>query len=178
METATAAGHGLLPCPRAIANIGFSVRPHNRLFKSHARHNQSNYIMNLFHALLVHHYQDEFLLQQTIIYTCWKVSQCWLSESLLTRIAQGYTTDGKGFSHYQAGLSNYRTYRGLSLEEWPLIRQEVDLGRVRRAIQEDGKKKITNIVDWEELTLHTMLDTVVLLKEYLRRKGISIEDYQ
>lgn len=75
VREATEAGRHLSPCPRAIVNIGFSVRPQNRLLRSHAKHNQSNYIMNLFHALLVHRYRDDFVLQQTIIYTCWKVSQ-------------------------------------------------------------------------------------------------------
>lgn len=93
--------------------------------------------------------------------------------------------DCTGLYHGRQGLQSLpsralelQNLSRVSLEEWPLIRQEVDLGRVRRAIQKDGKKKITNIVGWEELTLHTMLDTVVLLKEYLARKGISIEDYQ
>lgn len=170
--------YGLLPCPRAIVNIGFSVRPHHRLSKSHAKHNQSNYIMNLFHALLVHHYGDEFLLQQTTLYTCWRASECWLSEILLTRIAQGYTTNGMGFSHYQAGLSNYGAYRKLSLEDWLLLRQGMDMGRVTNALKEDSEKKVIKVEDWEKLTAKTMLDAVNLTLELLRRQGIVIEDYE
>ncbi len=78
------------------------------------------------------------MLQQTIIYTCWRVSQCWLSEILLTRLAQGYTTKGRGFSHYQAGLSNYGAYRQLSLEDWHRVHQAVDVDRIEETLQAES----------------------------------------
>lgn len=61
-----------------------------------------------------------------------------MSEILLTRLAQGYTIKGRGFSHYQTGLSNYEAYQQLSLEDWHRVHQAVNVDRIEETLQAES----------------------------------------
>ena len=109
------------PCARPLTEVGYAKRPNHRLSAHHAKHVQSNYIMNLFHVLMMEAFHNDFRLQQVVIYSCWRSGQAWLSETILTRILQGYTAGGKGMSHYRAGLSNWSASRYVGDEVWHKI---------------------------------------------------------
>lgn len=169
------------PMPRALTNIGFSVKPHNRLFRHHAKHFQSNYIMNLFHALLMCRYGNLFRLQQMTLYTCWRPSQCWLSEILLTRLIQGYVKSGRGFSHYQAGLSNYGAYRKLSVETWDEITLNSHVHDLVKDAMHDERSHIAKAVESADHNLvrlenfKKLQDFTALMKDWAEVRMKSLD---
>ncbi|KAI4194990.1 MAG: hypothetical protein LQ346_003569 [Caloplaca aetnensis] len=121
------------PLTAAVVEVGFSDRVHERL-SQHRRHQSSNYIMNLAHALFEYKYPGMFRLHQHIIYHCWREVQPWYAEVLLTRLAQGYIDNAGGFSHHNAGLSNSSSFRKRSAKEWELFQKTMcdDKGFWRR----------------------------------------------
>ena len=122
------AGRLHVPCSRPLTEVGYSKRPRHRL-QHHAKHIQSNYIMSLFHTLMMDVFGKDFRLQQVILYSCWRSGQACLSEVVLTRILQAYTDGGKGLSHYQAGLSNWSANRYVGDEVWHRVIKEGDVER-------------------------------------------------
>ena len=95
--------HAPLSVP--VIEIGFSNDPYTRL-KQHRHHESSNYLMNLAEAAFETEFPGAFRLQQRTIYACFRPIQTWLSEIVLTQLAQGYVEGGGGFSHEVAGRSN------------------------------------------------------------------------
>ncbi len=76
-----------VPCARPLTEVGYAKRPNHRLSAHHAKHVQSNYIMNLFHVLMMKAFHNDFRLQQVVaLYSCWRSGQAWLSEIILTTI--------------------------------------------------------------------------------------------
>lgn len=118
---------GLMFCPLAdeIVEIGFTINPKKRLAE-HECHRNSNYPMNLMQALLKHIYPETFKLCQHILYPCWRPAQCFLGEIVFTQLADGYTINGGGFSHYPAGRSNSEAYRAFSGQIWNELTTQVD----------------------------------------------------
>ena len=131
------AGRLHVPCVRPLTEVGYAKRPCHRLEKHHAKHVNSNYIMNLFHAVMMASLGRDFRLQQVILYSCWRSGQAWLSEIVLTRILQAYTDGGKGLSHYQAGLSNWSANRYVGDEVWHRVVKEINLERRLSASYEE-----------------------------------------
>ena len=122
MTVAAKVSHRLhVPCARPLTEVGYAKRPNHRLSAHHAEHVQPNYIINLFLALMMEVFHNDFRLQQVVIYSCWSFGQAWLSEIILTRILQAYTAGGKGMSHYRAGLSNWSASRYVGDEVWHKI---------------------------------------------------------
>jgi hypothetical protein len=119
----TARNHFHTPCARPLSEVGYAKCPTSRL-QQHYKHTNSNYIMNLFHAIMLDCFGQDFRLQQLTIYSCWNPSDAWLSEIIFTRILQAYTIGGKGMSHYQAGLSNWSAYRKVGEEVWEAVMYE------------------------------------------------------
>lgn len=112
---ANEADHTPLSAP--VIEIGFSIDPYHRL-REHRRHRKSNYLMNLAEATFKHVFPDTFGLHQKVIFTCYRPAQPWISEVILTQLAQGYTEGAGGFSHHPAGYSNGGAYRRISEKAW------------------------------------------------------------
>lgn len=109
-----------LPLEFPLVEVGYSMRCIVRL-KAHARHDSSNYIMNLMEAIfgaLSNHFDNEiFRIEQEVIYLIWSVEQAEISEIGWTKLAEGYIHNAGGFSHYPAGLSN-ASARKILPPEW------------------------------------------------------------
>jgi hypothetical protein len=102
------------PFAHPLVEVGYSYKCISRLIE-HAAHRNSNYLMNLWEAIfaiLRSEYEPLFRnprpyhLDQTVIYLIWFPKQAEISEIGWTKLAEGYTRNGGGFSHYPAGLSN------------------------------------------------------------------------
>ena len=146
-----AAGRLHVPCARPLTEVGYAKRPSHRLNNHHAKHVQSNYIMNLFHVLMMDSFGRDFRLQQVILYSCWRSGQAWLSEIILTRMLQAYTDGGKGLSHYQAGLSNWSANRYVGDEVWYRILEEADVAdRLDQSYNEEVEEQKQRIETLEK----------------------------
>ncbi|KAL8939081.1 MAG: hypothetical protein Q9216_003559 [Gyalolechia sp. 2 TL-2023] len=117
-------GRGHQPLIAPIVEVGFSDRVHQRL-RDHRKHRSSNHLMNLAEAAFEYRCEGRFCLQQHIIHNCWRADQPWAGEILLTRLAQGYTMDGTGFSHYGAGFSNGGSWRNRPVKEWTRFQNQM-----------------------------------------------------
>jgi hypothetical protein len=88
---------------RVLTEAGFTNGPSNRAGE-HAKHSSSNYLMNLFEAAAKYlglSYRMKFL----VVLHCFRSSHGKIGETLVTRLAQAYTSYGGGFSHHPAGQS-------------------------------------------------------------------------
>ncbi|KAI4190036.1 MAG: hypothetical protein L6R41_001055 [Letrouitia leprolyta] len=134
-EVETTGEHTPLTAP--VVEVGFSGNAIARL-ADHRKHRNSNYIMNLAQAAFEYKYPNMFHLNQHIIYHCWRETQPWDSEILLTRLAQGYIHNAGGFSHHGAGLSNFSSWKDLPMEVWESLEERIAStpGFKRRAQQE------------------------------------------
>ncbi|KAL1599585.1 hypothetical protein SLS60_007388 [Paraconiothyrium brasiliense] len=109
------------PLAHPLVEVGYSERSIERL-KKHAAHESSNYLMNMFQAILeVLAKKDKkfskVFLEQHVIYLIWHVEQAEISEIGWTKLAEGYTSNAGGFSHYPAGQSNYSAQK-VPAQEW------------------------------------------------------------
>lgn len=110
------------PLAHPLMEVGYSKRSIERL-KKHAAHESSNYLMNLFEAIFEVLASDpranfpQIFLEQHIIYLIWRVEQAEISEIGWTKLAEGYTCNAGGFSHYPAGQSNYSAQK-VPAQEW------------------------------------------------------------
>ncbi|KAL9001652.1 MAG: hypothetical protein Q9188_005379 [Gyalolechia gomerana] len=124
LDAEIALGRGHVPLVAPVVEVGFSDKVHARL-SDHRKHRSSNHLMNLAEAAFEYQYEGRFCLQQHIIYNCWRGDQPWASEILLTRLAQGYTTNGGGFSHHGAGFSNGGSWRKRPEKAWACFQSQV-----------------------------------------------------
>ena len=120
------------PLSIPVVLVGFSNNPHTRLGQ-HRQHESSNYLMNLAEAVFAVEYPQCFRLQQRIVFACFRPIQAWLSEIIVTQLAQGYVERGGGFSHKTAGRSNTSSNEVVPSKIWTTFEQEVYM------IYEDGK---------------------------------------
>ncbi|KAL9027055.1 MAG: hypothetical protein Q9196_004366 [Gyalolechia fulgens] len=143
LEAEIACGRGYVPLVAPVVEIGFSDNVHERL-REHRKHRSSNHIMNLAEAAFEFRYEGRFCIQQQIIYSCWREDQSWPGEIFLTRLAQGYTTNGRGFSHYGAGFSNASSCRKRSEQAWARYNNKVSIDpefRARMAAVEERSRQ-------------------------------------
>ena len=125
------------PSLRPLVEIGYAKEPMQRI-EDHAEHVGSNYIMSLFHVLMLQNFGQDFQLTQHVIYSCWGPNQAWASEVLLTDLLQGYTKNGTGMSHYQAGLSNASSFQKAGDAAWFFVMTDGDvMQRTERALREE-----------------------------------------
>ena len=101
------------PLEYPLCEVGYSVRCPVRL-KQHARHNSSNYIMNLTEAIFGAHraeFGETFCICQHVISLIWDwdESQPEIAEVGFSKLAESFTDNAEGFSHYAAGLSTHLT---------------------------------------------------------------------
>lgn len=94
-----------VPLEGPLCEIGWSINLEKRM-ASHAKHVQSNFIMNLFEAICGILFPGRFRIRQNIIYLCWQPTQPGPAEVFFTRVCQGYIDTGTGFSHANAGNNN------------------------------------------------------------------------
>ena len=130
--------HAPLTVP--VVEIGFSNDPTKRL-RQHRHHESSNYLMNLAEAIFVMEYPSAFQLQQNIVFNCYRPIQPWLSEIVITQLAQGYVEGGGGFSHETAGRSNTSSNRIVPPKTWQILEARVYMdGRFMREIEENQRR--------------------------------------
>jgi hypothetical protein len=113
------------PLRYPLVEVGYSNRSIKRL-ENHSAHIGSNYVMNLMESIadVIHHHLngDFFCIEQAIIYLIWMPEQAEIAEIGWTKLAEGYTGNGGGFSHYPAGRSNYSAQTTHSTE-WSYAKQ-------------------------------------------------------
>ncbi|MCJ1247196.1 hypothetical protein MMC30_004410 [Trapelia coarctata] len=95
------------PLDAPLVEIGYTAAVKERLAAHRSHHPSSNYIMNLVEAICQVLWRDKFKMTQFVIFRIFNPPQAVAAEILFTRLAQGYTKDGGGFSHALAGRSNY-----------------------------------------------------------------------
>ena len=105
-----------VPLAAPLAEVGYSKNSEKRL-KCHFAHLSSNYIMCLAEAVCEILFPGQFRMFQCVIFPIWSASMAVTAEIMLTRLCDGYTNNGGGFSHYLAGRSNDSAL-GLSEEAW------------------------------------------------------------
>ncbi|KAI4641250.1 hypothetical protein J4E93_008129 [Alternaria ventricosa] len=101
--------HQNKPLKHPLVEVGYSARSQARL-KKHANHSRSVPAMNLAEAIAAVLFANNTLpklykMTQYIIYISHTASHASLFEILLTRLAEGYTGNGGGFSRYPASRS-------------------------------------------------------------------------
>ena len=151
-------GHSIhAPLNVPVVEIGFSNDPRKRL-RQHRHHESSNYLMNLAEAVFTREYPGCFQLQQRIVFACYRPIQTWLSEIIVTQLAQGYVEGGAGFSHEPAGSSNTSSNSKVPGEIWAQFeaqiyedgrfemeveanRQSLQRGKDAEAEEEEQRKK-------------------------------------
>jgi len=104
------------PLAVPLVEFGYACSPVQRL-KEHRTHQKSNYIMNLADAVCRLLFNGKFYFEQYIVYHLFRPEQAAASEILFTRLGQGYTLNGGGFSHHLAGRSNH-TALGVTALNW------------------------------------------------------------
>ena len=139
-------GRLYVPFKAPVVEVGYSIDSKKRL-REHRNHRSSNYLMNLAEAMFQYLYPDLFPIRQAIIYACYRPMQPWLSEIMFTRIAQGYTYGGRGFSHYPPGFSNGSAYKYTPYKSWEfyLRKTRADIGfqtRLAQLTEETEEKKL------------------------------------
>ncbi|KAI9666763.1 MAG: hypothetical protein M1831_001539 [Alyxoria varia] len=105
------------PLHPPLVEFGWTINFRQRL-SAHRHHRNSNFIVNLFEAVLGVEFQNEFGIEQHVIYHCWKPSQACTAEVFFTRIGQRYIDNGGGFSHIDAALTNDSAHRLISSMRW------------------------------------------------------------
>lgn len=133
LQEECAKGREHTPLTAPVAEVGFSNDVLKRL-KRHRHHRGSNCIMNLAQAAFEYRFPDLFHLHQHVIYHCWRETQPWGSEILLTRLAQGYIYNAGGFNHQGAEDSNSSAFQSRSVKEWAIFEEDItsDPGFARR----------------------------------------------
>ena len=107
------------PLQFPLVEVGYSKRCVDRL-KQHARHTNSNYIMNIVESIcsaLQKEFGRLYRIEQVPVYLIWCPEQAEISEIGLTKLAEGYIHNAGGFSHFPAGLSNHSANK-ISAREW------------------------------------------------------------
>lgn len=76
--------------------------------------------MNLFDSMFQVEWPQQYSLHQFIIFACCTPTHAVLAEIIFTRLGDGYTGNGGGFTHYPPGLSNDSAawYNTNEWEQW------------------------------------------------------------
>lgn len=150
VSTDFALGRAHTPFSEAVGEVGFTKNPKERL-RNHARHVNSNYIMNLMESVFEVLFPSAFTLQQQVLHVCWRPCQAWLGEILFTRLCNAYTNTAGGFCHYPAGYSNGGAYRCATLVDWHRWeRQADDRFKIEERLEDElknGKQVLSSIED-------------------------------
>lgn len=123
-----------------VVEIGFSNDPRKRL-RQHQHHESSNYLMNLAEAIFHVEYPGSFRLQQNIVFACYRPIHTWLSEIIVTQLAQGYVEGGAGFSHEPAGGSTTNSHKTLPAEVWVHFESRIYRdGRMEKEVKANNQR--------------------------------------
>ncbi|ESZ90912.1 hypothetical protein SBOR_8703 [Sclerotinia borealis F-4128] len=137
-------GHGDEPLDRPITEVGYA-QSLERL-ESHRKHRSSNYIMNLTEAVCKVRFPRKYKNEQYIIFNLMEPSDGMYGEILCTRFAQGYITNGGGFSHGAAGI-HVHSSRILGDEVWSEARQEA---LKEETLQKNVKEEVIRLKERKE----------------------------
>lgn len=105
------------PLSQPLCEVGYAANGPERI-KDHEKHNNSNYLMNLFEAIAAKHFGWRYRNQGAVIYLCFDQSQGAIGEIVWSCLAQAYTKTGRGFSHEPAGGSNRSIELDSKFEHW------------------------------------------------------------
>ncbi|KAI4913436.1 uncharacterized protein J4E92_009785 [Alternaria infectoria] len=143
--------HHNKPLKHPLVHVGYSNRSQARL-KKYANHSHSNPAMNLAEAIAAVLFANNTLpklykMTQYIIYISHTASHASLSEILLTRLAEGYTGNGGGFSHYPAGRSADSALK-TSEQEWDNCAQyAIERSPLRKNLKSDIERLKKKVAD-------------------------------
>ena len=134
-------GHPIhAPLNVPVVEIGFSNDPRKRL-RQHRHHESSNYLMNLAEAVFDMEYPGSFHLQQNIVFACYRPIHTWLSEIIVTQLAQGYVEGGAGFSHEPAGRSNTSSHKTVPAKVWVQFEAQIYMdGRMEKEVKANKQR--------------------------------------
>ncbi|KAM3076247.1 hypothetical protein ACMFMG_006245 [Clarireedia jacksonii] len=110
----------------------------------HAKHQSSNYIMNLVESICRVKFSAKFKNRQYVIFNIKEACDAMFGEIMCTRYAQAYTSHGGGFSHYAAGRSIQSAskvpeeyYKGVQEE---LRNDEAFITRIQQEVEVIGRR--------------------------------------
>ena len=97
--------------------------------------------MNLAAAVFSLEYPGSFRLQQRVAFTCYRSIQTWLSEIIVTQLAQGYVEGGAEFSHERAGRSNISSNKKVPTKIWTQFEAQIYAnGRMEKEVLENSQQ--------------------------------------
>ena len=184
-----------VPLAAPLCEIGYSKDSGKRL-KAHFAHKSSNYIMCLMEATFEINFPGKYQMFRSVIFPIWCAAHAATSEIILTRICDGYTTNGGGFSHYLAGLSNasalvvgdhdWRHLTALAVSNTPWVannrqrlqshvKREKDASveaELTKARIQDLQKEINKVE--MAMRLHKRINDLEIAKEHGDQKEIRI----
>ncbi len=98
-------------------------------------------MMNLTEAVFSVEYPGSFRLQQKIVFACYRPIQTWLSEIVVTQLAQGYVEGGAGFSHEPAGRCNTSSNKKVPTKTWTMFEAPIYAdGRMEKEVLENSQQ--------------------------------------
>jgi hypothetical protein len=139
-------GRANIPFDKVVSKISFTKNPEARL-RDHARHTQSNFIMNLMQSIFQVLSPMIFVLHHHILHVCWRPSQAWLGEIHFTQFSNAYTDNAGSFRHYSAGYSNGGAYLAHKLPGLHLLERWADNRfRVQERLQKEARAGNSHLV--------------------------------
>lgn len=97
--------------------------------------------MNLAEAIFDVEYPGSFRWQQNIVFACYRPIHTWLSEIIVTQLAQGYVEGGAGFSHEPAGGSTTNSHKTLPAEVWVHFESRIYRdGRMEKEVKANNQR--------------------------------------
>jgi hypothetical protein len=92
------------PLVRPWAECGYATYPTERL-DQYAKHNSSNYLMNLTDAICRLEFPS-YRIRQYVVHHIVHYTHAMYDEILASRVSLAYTTQGGGWCHFRAGVSH------------------------------------------------------------------------
>ncbi|KAI6915016.1 hypothetical protein KC318_g263 [Hortaea werneckii] len=164
------------PLDVALVEVGYTHDADVRL-KNHQRHTSSNYIMNLFDAILNLLFPQKYLLHQYVIYSCCAAAEVALAESFFSRCADCYIGRGGGFSFYAAGISVrsayiYDTQHWEDAVQWARKYMGVDAIDEKEMVRcRESRESVKKLLEETEGELKAIEDFVAAHPEILDDEG-------
>ena len=94
------------PMTASLTMIGCTIDPIQRLRNHRLAEKRSSWLMHLIRAVFQVAYPDQFELDQSVIYCCFKRHQVNYAESVFARLTESYALTGTGFNISTAGLND------------------------------------------------------------------------
>jgi len=115
------------PLARPWAECGYATYPTERL-DQHAKHHNSNYLMNLTDAICRQNF-PLYRIRQYVVHHIVHYTHAMYDEILASRVSLAYTTQGGGWCHFRAGVSHRGAQKSAKPEHFS--RKQMALIRLR-----------------------------------------------